>query len=337
MGVSPQNPLEQPAERYIWKITLLCCNLHAHCSPILTFFSDASPRTPLCPAVRPPITLQATVLKLLLRNFSTERLFPLPLSSPCWPITWTGQPSWCCVLVWNLEEGCVAETLFAALSVFIEDKLYKQQMGFYHMWGVKCNARQLFCSLISLLPQGVLDLVLDILGYGSLVDGMIGVDGCGEHTLAVPVGNLVGQKMQRIQDWDKSENYRWVIFVFVPLHVGQLATLWRKTSGWMFLLSFDQIGLDFQSFIFISCLFVCALVHFWKCGLSENGPTTCHRYILPWHFRDGNIDLNFMPMHWQCIFTMACRIASGAHVSHFLQPREQKSNDNFCLNGHWFV
>ena len=46
------------------------------CSPILTFFSDASPRTPLCPAVRPPITFQATVLKLLLRNFSEERLSP---------------------------------------------------------------------------------------------------------------------------------------------------------------------------------------------------------------------------------------------------------------------
>ena len=45
-------------------------------------------------------------------------------------------------------------------------------------------------ALVSFLPQGILDLVLDILGYGSLVDGMVRVDGCGENTFAVPVGHL---------------------------------------------------------------------------------------------------------------------------------------------------
>ena len=49
-------------------------------------------------------------------------------------------------------------------------------------------------SAVSLLPQGVLDLVLHILGYGSLVDGVVRVDGCGENTFAVPVGHLVRTK-----------------------------------------------------------------------------------------------------------------------------------------------
>ena len=46
-------------------------------------------------------------------------------------------------------------------------------------------------ALVSFLPQGILDLVLDILGYGGLVDGVIRMDGRGEDALAVPVGNLV--------------------------------------------------------------------------------------------------------------------------------------------------
>ena len=42
----------------------------------------------------------------------------------------------------------------------------------------------------SLLPQGVLHLVLHMLGNGRLVDRMVGVDGRGEYALAVSVGNL---------------------------------------------------------------------------------------------------------------------------------------------------
>ena len=61
-------------------------------------------------------------------------------------------------------------------------------------------------SLISLLPQGVLDLVLDILGYGSLVDGMVGVDGCGEDTLAVSVGNLHRNNEKVHKDLKKKES-----------------------------------------------------------------------------------------------------------------------------------
>ena len=54
------------------------------------------------------------------------------------------------------------------------------------------NARQdTDLSLVSFLPQGVLDLVLDSLWYGSLVGGMVRVYGCGKHTFAVPVGHLV--------------------------------------------------------------------------------------------------------------------------------------------------
>ena len=46
-------------------------------------------------------------------------------------------------------------------------------------------------ALVSFLPQGILDLVLDVLGYGGLVDGMVRVNGRGKDTLAVPMGNLV--------------------------------------------------------------------------------------------------------------------------------------------------
>ena len=49
-------------------------------------------------------------------------------------------------------------------------------------------------ALVSFLPQGILDLVLDILGYGGLVDGVIRMDGRGEDALAVPMGNLVKTK-----------------------------------------------------------------------------------------------------------------------------------------------
>ena len=49
-------------------------------------------------------------------------------------------------------------------------------------------------ALVSFLPQGILDLVLDVLGYGGLVDGVVRVDGRGEDAFAVPVGNLVKTK-----------------------------------------------------------------------------------------------------------------------------------------------
>ena len=46
-------------------------------------------------------------------------------------------------------------------------------------------------ALVSFLPQRILDLVLDVLGYGGLVDGVVRVDGRGEDAFAVPMGNLV--------------------------------------------------------------------------------------------------------------------------------------------------
>ena len=98
----------------------------------------------------------------------------------------------------------------SALSLFIEDKLYKQQMDsalLSHLrsqsnagwWFLTSSQRVPVLVLVfvdhmhfgcSLLPQGVLHLVLHVLGDGCLVDRMLGVDGSGEDTLAVTVGNL---------------------------------------------------------------------------------------------------------------------------------------------------
>merc|ERR1712004_729389 len=66
----------------------------------------------------------------------------------------------------------------------------------------------------SLLPQGVLHLVLHMLGDRRLVDCVVGVDGSGEDTLAVTVSN------------------RGMIFIIVPLHVRQLATHCMKDGLW---------------------------------------------------------------------------------------------------------
>ena len=101
------------------------------------------------------------------------------------------------------EEDCIAETLFAALSVFIEDKLYKLDF-LSHVRSQMQHRTQL--SPVSLLPQGVLDLVLDILGYGSLVDGVVRVDGCCKNTFAVPMGHLVLN-----QKCDKSLKVRFTV------------------------------------------------------------------------------------------------------------------------------
>ena len=110
--------------------------------------------------------------------------------TPLWSLTWTGQPSWCCASVWNLRGRMYCgNALRSTICVYWGQTV---QTGFYHMWGVKCSTGH--SSAVSLLPQGVLDLVLDILGYGSLVDGVVRVDGCGENTFAVPVGHLGSTK-----------------------------------------------------------------------------------------------------------------------------------------------
>ena len=58
----------------------------------------------------------------------------------------------------------------------------------------------------SLLPQGVLHLVLHMLGNGRLVDRMVRVNGCGEDTLAVTVGNLHRNNEKVHKDLKKKES-----------------------------------------------------------------------------------------------------------------------------------
>ena len=77
----------------------------------------------------------------------------------------------------------------SALSLFIEDKLYKQQMNsalLSHVrsqsnagWRLLTSSQRLLVLVdhmhvdCSLLPQGVLHLVLHMLGNGRLVDRMV--------------------------------------------------------------------------------------------------------------------------------------------------------------------
>ena len=77
----------------------------------------------------------------------------------------------------------------------------------------------------SLLPQGVLHLVLHLLGNGRLVNRVVRVDGCGEDALAVTVGNL-HRNNEKVHKERKS--HRGMIFIAVPLHVRQFATLRKK-------------------------------------------------------------------------------------------------------------
>ena len=79
----------------------------------------------------------------------------------------------------------------------------------------------------SLLPQGVLHPVLHMLGDGRLVNRMVRVDGCGEDALAVTVGNL-HRNNEKVHKDLKRKSHRGMIFIFVPLHVRQLATLRKK-------------------------------------------------------------------------------------------------------------
>ena len=110
----------------------------------------------------------------------------------------------------------------SALSLFIEDKLYKQQMNSALLSHVRSQSNagwRLFASSqrvlvlvdhmhvdCSLLPQGVLHLVLHMLGNGRLVDRVVGVDDSGEDALAVSVGNLHRNNEKVHKDLKKKES-----------------------------------------------------------------------------------------------------------------------------------
>ena len=110
----------------------------------------------------------------------------------------------------------------SALSLFIEDKLYKQQMNSALLSHVRTQSNAGWRLLTSsqrvpvlvdhmhvdcsLLPQGVLHLVLHMLGNGRLVDRVVGVDGSGEDALAVSVGNLHRNNEKVHKDLKKKES-----------------------------------------------------------------------------------------------------------------------------------